>query len=452
MTKEATVQCTIAVVGDVSLLPLLQSLKLDVGGLLAYTKKGFENCGEIGQTAFTSPEKYVYELASDTDDQKFLARIYKLHSELSKKFQCSPNMLCMTDENIRLLTRAAVCAHQLGMKMIIQSGTKISEIDSSAAGAIDVLRSFCKMFNSHSYGEALQTLTPLKQALNWSKGSTYLKFLEELCSAYFAWDERHYDQVARNLSDSLLTLTKNLEDFKTLPTDFSGRIKTNSVFVRKLQDTENVKSSMFLCLDGLMSAIRRYERGDLIVSLISFANSIEYALRSRMLVNGCSPERSSQINKILIKKKGEEGRKFLYGGKKISFVNGPEKVPSGNFDVSVKLGYSYKVGFIDMVSILLFLEDKFVISLGDSARKDGDYTLRWLNTMRNRVVHNMGGASQETVEAIYRFSQSVITTFFDSMKEDFPQFCGSAAQLPDLLAEGEHLKLSFEDFKASFLA
>lgn len=416
----------IVVVGDrvEGFSELLDELKPTTIGFLIYTKKGFENAISLAQNYFPEVKNCDYGTIHDTRKKlDFINKLHRLVDFIERDNLADLETISVGTENIEILAYCAVLAHQTRTRLSILDGGKIFSVDSHEARLLDLLFSITRAFNLHQYTEVLEEISKVRKDFKTSKIRLYFGFIESLAQAYACWDDRLFSPTLNELQETLTQLRENADDFGEMGLEYQEQIAIHKAFIEKLSQGQLALRFLFGTIDALCNGIRGYEKGEYLVGLLAIANSVEYALRSRLLMKGYDIERPSKLSRRLIKDHPGRAEEHLISIGKMSIVRTSLKVDNDKIRATVKPGFTHKPGFIDMIELLGFLNDELYEKLspmiGDSS--DSSFlTLRKFNTLRNRVVHNMGSVEKDQLEEAMKLARHVVETFVELASVKYP--------------------------------
>jgi len=460
-SKEKT-KGVIVVMGDKveGFSELLNELKPTVVGFLIYTKNGFENVINLAQNYFQETKNCDYGTIHDTEKKlEFFSKIHRLINFIEKDNLADLETISVATENFEMLAQCAVCAHQTRTRLSVLDEGKIFHVDSHEARLLDSLYSITRAFNLHQYIEVLEEISTVRKDFRNAKIRLYFGFLKSLAEAYASWDDRLFSVTTAKLQQTLTQLQENADDFGKMGLECQKQLATQQAFIEKLRKGQHALRFLFGTTDALCNGIRAYEKGEYLVGLLAIANSIEYSLRSRLLMKGYNIERQGRLSKRLLKEYPRKAKEYLISLREVSIVKSSLKVDNDRLIATVKPGFTHKPGFIDMIGLLKFLNDELYDKLspviGDSS-ESSFLTLKKLNTLRNKVVHNMGSVEKDQLEEAMKLARYVVEKFIELASVKYPSQIPIETQeetkLQILERQASHVSLNYEELIKTLFA
>ena len=416
----------IVVVGDKveGFNELLGKLKPQAVGFLIYTKKGFENAINLAQNYFPGTKTCDYGTIHDTEKKlEFINKMHRLINFIERDNLAELETISVGTENFEILAYCAVCAHQTRATLSVLDGGKIFYVDSHEARLLDSLYSITRAFNLHQYTEVLEEISTVQKDFKTAKIRLYFGFLKSLAEAYTSWDDRLFSVTTTKLQQTRTQLQENADDFGKMGLEYQKQLETQEAFIEKLSKKQHALRFLFGTVEALCNGIRGYEKGEYLVGLLAIANSVEYSLRSRLLMKGYNIERPSKLSRRLLREYPKKAKEYLISLKEVSIVKRTLKVDNDRLVGTVKPGFTHKPGFIDMIGLLKFLNDELYDKLSPVIGNSSDssfLTLKKLNTLRNKVVHNMGSVEKDQLEEAMKLARYVIEKFIELASVKYP--------------------------------
>ncbi|MCW3985325.1 MAG: hypothetical protein NWE91_02810 [Candidatus Bathyarchaeota archaeon] len=432
---------------------LLHKIKPKAVGFLIYTKKGFENATNLARSYFPQTRNCEYGTIHDTEKKlDFFSKMHRLINFIERDNFADLETISVRTENLEVLVQCAVCAHQARTRLTVLHEKSVFLLDFHEARLIDSLHSITRAFNLHQYAEVLEEISMVRKDFKTSKIKIYFKFLESLADAYASWDDRVFPDASTKLQQTIAQLGENADDFGKMGSEYQEQLTIQIAFIKKLCSEKPVLRYLFGTIDALCNGIRRYEKGDFLVGLLTIANSIEYSLRSRLLMKGYDIEKPSKLSKHLLKEHPEKAKEYLMSVRKFSIDQKSLQMNKGEIVATIKPTFTHKPGFIDMLGLLKFLEDELFAKLSpmiETSATDSFLSLKELNTLRNKVVHNMAAVEKNQVEEALKLARYVIDKFIDVVSVEYPSQMPTESReetkLQVLERQASHISLDYRE-------
>lgn len=368
----------------------IASRRLHAIGILATTNGGLRAALELARAARPDGDNYKIDSGSPAGNKReFLSRFQSLQDFLTDQTTCKVVGVYVAPDNLNLVALCAVRAHQMHVPLKLVRANRIETIDSREARLVESIEEIVRLFNLHEYDRAATRIVESGSDEGSIRARALFEMLVSLTRSYQLWDDRDFEASKKALYLIRNMIKLNRDDYGDLYRDLHASVGRNITFLRYLSGSQG-KVTLWTAIEALFSGKRRYEVGDNLVAVLALANSAELALMLRLRGYGLNVNDPGQLTKKLRATLGPKADEYFKADHKM-FDDGGE----------LKLGFSFKPGFVDMIGLLRLLNDDYLNALGSLVNQaDGrtEFSLVDVNRLRNKLIHNMGMVTRDDVE------------------------------------------------------
>lgn len=434
------------VVGDSSSgFSHLLSRKPSVAGFVGIGNKGINNALSLAKSTYPDLLRCKFEaLPESPESRQLLACLNSIENFITRDSSCTFEGICVSNENFQTLTLCAIRAHQVRVPLFVVHDQEINELDFRDARLAETVVELVPLFNLHQYQEVLEKIQKTTKEYRRAKVRTYFQMMSLLAEGYQSWNERNFAESKSKLEQAMKVIRDSSEDFRGIGETLIGELGKNLLFLESLL-ANGRRLSFTSPVDALYGGVRRYEMADYLMALITLANAIEFIFQLRLAEHGLHVESPSDLNKALKKKLGSAADEYFSSKRKYGGPYG-----------EVRLGFSYKPGFMDMIDLLKLVKDPLIDKLSGlierDENKDGSISsVVALNNLRNRIVHKMGEVTRDQVEQSIRLVEVFVEEFVKLTAEKMPLNVRNGDDILGTLEPyARHISLDARDFSPLF--